>query len=121
MIDFDSAGDAKAVSVRLPAKLYAVIQAAAEERGVSVPRECLERLGGLQSSGRGQPLTDRQLAVLDFIEATASKRGYPPTVREIGSHFDIASPNGVMCHLQALEKKGWIARERNRSRAIRLV
>ncbi|MGH7198955.1 MAG: transcriptional repressor LexA, partial [Planctomycetaceae bacterium] len=47
-------------------------------------------------------------------------RGYGPTVREIGSHFGIRSPNGVMCHLKALEKKGLISRESHMSRAIQL-
>ncbi len=42
-------------------------------------------------------------------------------MREIGAHFYISSPNGVVCHLKALEKKGLISREPNMSRAIRLV
>src|SRR5581483_409794 len=48
-------------------------------------------------------------------------RGYGPTVREIGTEFKISSPNGVMCHLKALEKKGLIIREPNMSRAIMLA
>jgi repressor LexA len=48
-------------------------------------------------------------------------RGYGPTVREIGQQFEIRSPNGVMCHLKALEKKGLINREPNMSRAIMLT
>ena len=48
-------------------------------------------------------------------------RGYGPTVREIGEHFEISSPNGVMCHLKALEKKGLIHRSPNKSRAIELT
>jgi repressor LexA len=43
------------------------------------------------------------------------------TVREIGLHFEIKSPNGVMCHLKALQKKGLIHREPNMSRAIQLL
>ncbi len=66
-------------------------------------------------------LTKRQEAVYDFIRDKIHQRGYGPTVREIGNHFDISSPNGVMCHLKALEKKGLIIREPNRSRAITLV
>jgi repressor LexA len=42
-------------------------------------------------------------------------------VREIGARFNISSPNGVMCHLKALEKKGLITREPNMSRAIMLA
>jgi len=48
-------------------------------------------------------------------------RGYGPTVREIGEHFEIKSPNGVMCHLRALERKGLITRSPNKSRAIELT
>ncbi|MEN0109282.1 MAG: transcriptional repressor LexA [Planctomycetota bacterium] len=66
-------------------------------------------------------LTPRQREVLDFIRAKIEGRGYGPTVREIGEEFQIASPNGVMCHLKALEKKGLITREPNRSRAIQLA
>ncbi len=47
--------------------------------------------------------------------------GFGPTVREIGQAFDISSPNGVMCHLKALEKKGLIKRQGFSARAITLV
>src|SRR5258708_12262981 len=70
-------------------------------------------------SGMDQ-LTKRQKLVFEFIRDKIRSRGYGPTVREIGEHFDIASPNGVMCHLKALEKKGMISREPNMSRAIQL-
>jgi repressor LexA len=65
-------------------------------------------------------LTERQQGVYEFIREKIRNRGYGPTVREIGMHFGIKSPNGVMCHLKALEKKGAITRERNMSRAIQL-
>ena len=66
-------------------------------------------------------LTKRQRAVLEFIRSKIRGRGYGPTVREIGDRFQISSPNGVMCHLRALEKKGLITREPNMSRAIQLT
>jgi repressor LexA len=66
-------------------------------------------------------LTKRQLEVYEFIRDKIRTRGYGPTVREIGLEFKIRSPNGVMCHLKALEKKGFITREKNMSRAIRLT
>lgn len=66
-------------------------------------------------------LTTRQKEVYEFIRELIHNRGYGPTVREIGAHFDISSPNGVMCHLKALEKKGLIVREPNMSRAIMLT
>lgn len=66
-------------------------------------------------------LTKRQRLVYDFIKDKIRNRGYGPTVREIGEQFGISSPNGVMCHLKALEKKGLIIREPNMSRAIQLA
>ena len=66
-------------------------------------------------------LTERQRAVYEFIREKIRGRGYGPTVREIGKNFNIRSPNGVMCHLKALEKKQLITREPNMSRAIQLV
>jgi repressor LexA len=66
-------------------------------------------------------LTSRQREVFDFIHDKITNRGYGPTVREIGDYFRISSPNGVMCHLKALEKKGLITREPNMSRAIQLT
>jgi repressor LexA len=66
-------------------------------------------------------LTTRQKKIYEFIRDKIRNRGYGPTVREIGLQFDISSPNGVMCHLKALEKKGLITREPNMSRAITLA
>lgn len=66
-------------------------------------------------------LTNRQREVYEFIREKIRSRGYGPTVREIGLQFKISSPNGVMCHLKALEKKGLITREPNMSRAIMLA
>src|ERR1700729_2825303 len=68
-----------------------------------------------------ESLTDRQKNVYEFIRDKIRNRGYGPTVREIGTNFDISSPNGVMCHLKALEKKGLIRRDPNKSRAIELA
>jgi repressor LexA len=65
-------------------------------------------------------LTTRQREIYNFIREKIESRGYGPTVREIGTAFDISSPNGVMCHLKALEKKGHIIREKNSARAIQL-
>jgi repressor LexA len=67
-----------------------------------------------------EQLTERQREVYEFIRDKIVNRGYGPTVREIGAEFNISSPNGVMCHLKALEKKGLIKRSPNKSRAIEL-
>lgn len=66
-------------------------------------------------------LTDRQRQVYELIRGLIINRGYGPTVREIGEEFGIKSPNGVMCHLRALERKGLIRRSPNKSRAIELT
>jgi len=68
-----------------------------------------------------EALTPRQREIYEFIRDKIQGRGYGPTVREIGTRFEIKSPNGVMCHLKALQKKGLIQREPNMSRAIQLL
>lgn len=75
----------------------------------------------MQKSGTKPSLTARQRAIYEFLKDKILNRGYGPTVREIGSQFGIRSPNGVMCHLKALEKKGLITREPHMSRAIQLT
>lgn len=72
----------------------------------------------MAGSQKRTSLTKRQQEVFEFLKDKIVNRGYGPTVREIGEHFRIRSPNGVMCHLKALEKKGLIHRESNMSRAI---
>jgi len=56
-------------------------------------------------------LTANQMRIFDFIRKYIEQNGYPPAIRDIGRAFDIASPNGVMCHLRALQKKGYIHRD----------
>jgi repressor LexA len=68
-----------------------------------------------------EPLTDRQRQVLDYIGRSIERRGYPPTLREIGEHMGIRSTNGVNDHLKALEKKGYLEREDLKSRALRPI
>ena len=67
------------------------------------------------------PLTARQREALEYIRRCVRKRGYGPTVRKIGDQMGIHSPNGVVGHLTALERKGFIQREANLSRSIMLV
>jgi repressor LexA len=65
-------------------------------------------------------LTQKQMRIRDFIAQSFQKRGLYPTVREIGSHFRI-SIGTVQDHVAALEAKGVVAREKNRSRGLTLV
>jgi repressor LexA len=68
----------------------------------------------------GRALTSRQREIYEYICNKIEVRGYPPSIREIGDAFAIKSPNGVMCHLRALEKKGLIKRQGNHARAIQI-
>jgi len=75
----------------------------------------------MNSTPKKRSLTRRQQEIFEFVRDKIVNRGYGPTVREIGTEFGIRSPNGVMCHLKAIEKKGLIIRESNMSRAIKLA
>jgi len=64
---------------------------------------------------------ERASAILDFIQGFSRERGFPPTIREIGEAFDIASTNGVRYYLGLLEKQGHIRRNSKISRGILAV
>lgn len=68
-----------------------------------------------------ETLTKKQKKVFDFICSRISKVGFGPTIREIADEMGISSPNGVVGHLRALEKKGLIERASNKSRSISLT
>lgn len=68
-----------------------------------------------------RPLTQRQQQILDWLRDEIDRRGLPPTIREIGETFGIRSTKGVEDHLAALERKGFIRRERGKSRAIEVA
>ena len=63
-------------------------------------------------------LTKRQAGVFIYIYDYIEENHYPPTVREIADAFEIKSTNGVVEHLKALAKKGFIEKDSFRSRAI---
>ncbi len=66
-------------------------------------------------------LTHRQKGVLEFIREFISEHGYAPSLREICVRFGIKGPQNARKHLDALEKKGFIRRSANRSRAIDIL
>ncbi|MFH2049485.1 MAG: transcriptional repressor LexA [bacterium] len=66
-------------------------------------------------------LTEKQKAVLEFIQQQITDRGNSPTIREIGEKFGIQSTNGVRTHLTALIKKGYLKKERFISRGLELT
>jgi repressor LexA len=66
------------------------------------------------------PLTPRQQQVLDFIDAEVRRRGYPPSVREIGEAVGLSSSSTVHAHLGALQDKGYLRRDPTKPRAIEI-
>ncbi len=67
------------------------------------------------------PLTERQRQVLDFIDAEVRRRGYPPSVREIGEAVGLSSPSTVHAHLAALQDKGYLRRDPSKPRAMEVA
>lgn len=65
------------------------------------------------------PLTARQAEALAFIRANAGL--YGPSVREIAKHMGINNVTGVVGHLAALERKGFIRRRPNVARGIEVI
>ncbi|WP_028548507.1 transcriptional repressor LexA [Paenibacillus sp. UNC451MF] len=66
-------------------------------------------------------LSNRQLAILEFIKNEVKDKGYPPSVREIGEAVGLASSSTVHGHLERLEKKGLIRRDPTKPRAIEIT
>ena len=67
-----------------------------------------------------QTLTDRQRGILECIEASMTERGYPPSVREIGEAVGLTSPSTVHNHLSTLQRLGYLERDPNLPRAIKV-
>jgi len=66
-------------------------------------------------------MTRRQKEILDFVGRHIEKKGYAPTIEEIGEQFGLSSLATVHKHLTNLQQKGLIKRLSNRSRAMELV
>ncbi|MFA5881366.1 MAG: transcriptional repressor LexA [Eubacteriales bacterium] len=66
-------------------------------------------------------LSSRQLSILSFIKKELQKKGYPPSVREIGEAVGLSSSSTVHGHLAHLEEKGYIRRDPTKPRAIEVL
>lgn len=66
-------------------------------------------------------LTDRQKQIFDYIVEEINKKGYPPSVREIGKAVGLKSPASVHSHLKTLEKLNYIRRDPSKPRAIEIL
>jgi repressor LexA len=69
----------------------------------------------------GDGLTVRQRLVLKTIRDAVERRGYPPSMREIGEAVGLTSPSSVAHQLVTLERKGYLRRDPNRPRAIEVT
>lgn len=67
-----------------------------------------------------EQLTKRQQQVLEIVTEYLNEYGYPPSLREIGSKLSVTGTLGVMKHLEALEKKGYLRRQEGSPRGITL-
>lgn len=66
-------------------------------------------------------LSDRQKRMLEFIQRFTADSGYPPSIREIGEAADISSTSVVNYNLNRLVEEGFLARDQNVSRGLRLT
>jgi repressor LexA len=64
------------------------------------------------------PLTERQEEILKWIAQHIDLHGFQPSIREVGERFRIRSPNGVVCHLKAMERKGYLSLNSMTARGI---
>ena len=73
-----------------------------------------------KSSSSSSALTARQRGILECIESSMANRGFPPSVREIGEAVGLTSPSTVHNHLSTLQKLGFLERDPNLPRAIKV-
>jgi repressor LexA len=109
---------------------------AAEEPGPVAAADGLAPVGAAEGAGLadaavvrtlpdgpadGDGLTHRQRRVLEVIRDSVERRGYPPSMREIGEAVGLTSPSSVAHQLTTLERKGFLRRDPNRPRAIEVI
>lgn len=70
---------------------------------------------------RRKSLSEKQLAILEFIQRSVATRGYPPSMREIGDAVGLASLSSVTHQLGQLELSGYLRRDPNRTRALEVL
>ena len=66
-------------------------------------------------------LNKREKAILKYIEKQINANGYPPSVREIGKAVDLKSTATVHGYITSLEKKGYIKKESQKGRTLKLL
>jgi repressor LexA len=66
-------------------------------------------------------LTAKQHAILKYLSKSYEENGFPPTLRELCSHFNLQSPNTARFHLKALQDKGYIKIHQGKNRGITII
>jgi repressor LexA len=84
--------------------------------GSDLPAGDVRRFPDVGADGAG--LTPRQRKVLEVIRDSVERRGYPPSMREIGEQVGLTSTSSVAHQLTALQRKGYLRRDANRPRAV---
>lgn len=72
----------------------------------------------MEVAGMARKITKRQQQIYDYIRSYQEEKGYPPSVREMAAAVGLSSPSTVHAHLNALEERGLIKRDRTKPRAI---
>ncbi len=67
------------------------------------------------------PLTCRQARIVEFIRDSHTRRGYPPSIREIGEAVHLVSPSSVTYQLKEIARKGYIRRDPEVARGLVLL
>ncbi|MDH6576545.1 transcriptional repressor LexA [Kitasatospora sp. MAP5-34] len=114
--DHRLAGAALNASGRLPDQ--PIEHAAAQDGALGQPvptRSLPGRPPGIRTDEAG--LTERQRRVIEVIRDSVQRRGYPPSMREIGQAVGLSSTSSVAHQLMALERKGFLRRDPHRPRA----
>ncbi|HHH75998.1 MAG TPA: hypothetical protein ENL03_03110 [Phycisphaerae bacterium] len=75
----------------------------------------------IQTGTNMKTLTEKQQIVLEFLRDYSSEHGFPPSMREIGLGIGVANVSAVRGHLAALEKKGYISKDTDKARSIRVL
>ena len=81
----------------------------------SVHRETVHEIGVTVAETE---LTAKRKEILDFIAEQQSRRGFPPSVREIGEAVGLTSSSTVHAHLATLQRLGYLQRDPTKPRAI---
>jgi repressor LexA len=73
------------------------------------------------STRRRTSLSDKQQAILEYVQSSLDARGYPPSMREIGDAVGLSSLSSVTHQLNQLELSGYLRRDPNRPRAMEIL